>query len=241
MNFKQVVILTLFLATPAAAQQRDDRFGPPAKKGAKIGAVAGAVGGGAFGGLIGYLAWALCDSGECGESLGQNITIGTIAGAAAGAAGGAIIGSVIGASTVHGSASFSPVYARANDERTGDGFGVRALYALDTKHVSVGPEVGFYKTNEVIYHVGGAARFGLGNDKRLEPFASLGAGLYNWEKSYTANALGGYSIGAGVQLRNNTGRRTLFGEARWQDNLTNSGSVEDYGFYSLALGVSHSW
>jgi hypothetical protein len=96
---------------------------------------------------------------------------------------------------------------------------------------------------ENVFHAGGVARIGAGSDRRIEPFASIGAGLYNWGNGWGGTTtLGGYSAGAGLQLRSHTGRRSLQIEARWQSNLTNSGDPDPhFGFYTIGIGGGLSW
>ena len=165
-----------------------------------------------------------------------------------------------------GSLSLTPALAHS---ASGDdsGFGLRLTYQFNTTHFSLGPEVGWYSlgTNtrpnlfcgpglppcqeetvelaENVFHAGGVARIGAGTDRRIEPYATLGAGLYNWGTGYGGStALGAYSAGTGVQWRNQTGRRSLLVEGRWQSNLTNSGDPDPhFGFYTIGIGGTLSW
>ena len=165
-----------------------------------------------------------------------------------------------------GSVSAAPAWARYTD---GDdsGFGLRATYLYHTKHIAAGPEIGSYRlgeqqririggcpdrqgictdtvmVSENVRHAGGLLRVGTGSDRSIEPYATLGAGLYSWGADADGSIqLGGYSLGAGMHLRNRTRSLGAFAEGRFQSNFTRSGDVgRTYGFYTFAVGGSLSW
>lgn len=236
------------------------------RRGMKIGAIVGAPAGAAFGAFLFTFASGLCET-ECSDNPGRDIVLGTLGLGAAGLIGGAALGAVIGAALPHwveianpraklaqppaapdrehriGSISLTPAYARfaGSDENGG---GARFAYMFHTQHFSLGPEVGRYGAGERrVSHAGGIFRVGTGADRTLEAFANVGVGLYSWGvQDGGAIQLGGYSVGAGAQVRSTSRRFSALTEARWQSNLTRSGTVNpDYGFYTLAVGGAIAW
>jgi hypothetical protein len=170
-----------------------------------------------------------------------------------------------GAVRTIGSVSLVPAIARAEDADD-VGFGARMAYTFHTTYISFGPEIGLYglgtnprprftvcgtdyqlcvdtvPTAESVFHAGAVARVGTGGHRRVEPFGSLGFGVYKWNRGENGIELGGYSTGAGVQLRSASRRRVLTAEARWQSNLTRSGDEDgQYGFLTFGLGGSLAW
>ena len=165
-----------------------------------------------------------------------------------------------------GSFSISPAYAQLAQSETGGGFGGRAAYTFETKNLALGLEAGSYNggttrhavfqncpdltacidtadIKTTVFHAGGIARVVPGGQRGIKPFASLGVGVYSWSSGTSGSlVLAGYSLGAGAQLRNRTGRRGLFAEARWQSNLSRSGDpLARYGFYSIGVGSTIAW
>ncbi len=237
-------------------------------RGMKIGAIVGAPAGAVFGALLLWLVSAMCEY-DCSDNSGSDIALGAAAFAAGGAVAGGAVGAAIGAATPRwvnlddarlrlsrlgstapshriGSVAVTPVYAH-NAAGAGGGPGVRAAFAFQTRRVSFGPEIGYYDLGEgnlqSVTHWGGISRVGAGSDRQLEPYASLGAGLFSWNMAGGgALRLGGYSAGGGLQLRSAAGKAALFGEARWQSNLTRSGNPDgNLGFYTIGLGGSLTW
>lgn len=236
------------------------------RRGLKIGAIIGAPAGAAFGAFLFTLASGLCES-DCSDNPGRDIVLGTLGFGAAGLIGGGALGAAIGAALPQwveiasprarlarqpaatddnrriGSISLTPAYARfAGDEENGGG--ARFAYMFHTRHFSLGPEVGRYGMGERrVSHAGGIFRVGTGTGRALEPFANVGVGLYSWGVADGgAIQLGGYSVGAGAQLRSANRRFSAFTEGRWQSNLTRSGDIDpDYGFYTLAIGGAVAW
>ncbi|HEX6560351.1 MAG TPA: hypothetical protein VF021_12835 [Longimicrobiales bacterium] len=165
-----------------------------------------------------------------------------------------------------GTVTFAPVVARASNSQ-GTGAGARAAFLFQTRHFSLGPEVAWQAlgTNqrpvfvpcgnlngctdtiplrENVLQLGGVARLGTGSDRHIEPFATVGTGFYVWSRNPGNSSIGllGYSLGGGLQLRAASGRRSLFGEARWQSNLSASGDPNPaFGFYTFALGGALAW
>jgi hypothetical protein len=166
-----------------------------------------------------------------------------------------------------GSVSFMPAFAQFGQSESGGGFGGRANYTFETRNLAVGFEAGTYSAGTTrqlefqppcdanvscfdtadvktsVFHVGGVARVVPGGQRGLKPYASLGVGVYNWDSDFSGSiTLAGYSVGAGLQMRNRNARRGLFAEARWQSNLSRSGHpFAQYGFYSFALGSTFAW
>ena len=233
------------------------------RRGAKIGAVIGAPAGAGFGAFIMLIATYMCEY-ECSDNKARDVTLGTLGFAAFGAAAGATIGAVVGAATPDwmeitdprvrlpkegrakrtiGSFALTPAYARYADIDAA-GPGVRVAYTFHAGPVAFGPEFGTYQiANERgIRHAGGIARIGTGRDKRIEPYGSLGVGFYSWNRDFGAIQLGGYSAGGGIHLRSADAKRSVFTEARWQDNLTNSGDANpQFGFYTIGIGATIAW
>lgn len=165
-----------------------------------------------------------------------------------------------------GALSLTPTFGH-NLDASGGGVGLRASYLFQTRHFSFGPELGVLQTGDVDYetftfcpgentscfdtvtvsqkvmHAGGLARVGTGIDNKVEPFATLGVGFTSWGKGgFGAIVLGGYSIGAGLTLRDESRKKSIFIDARYNNNLTNSGDVDpQYAFYTLGIGASVAW
>lgn len=233
------------------------------KRGMKVGALIGAPAGALFGAFIMILATGLCEY-ECSDNMARDVTLGTLGFTAAGTLAGGTIGAVIGAATpqwfeitdprvripseppaasIIGSASLTPAYARYKDIDAG-GAGVRAAYTFHMGRFAFGPELGSYfiDNDTKIHHAGGIARIGTGPRNRIEPFASVGVGFYSWGRQFGSIQLGGYSAGAGVHVKSTSRKQSVFAEARWQDNLTNSGDANSqYGFYTIGIGGQLSW
>lgn len=162
-----ILILLLAVTVPAHAQRDSTQLVRirATTKGMKIGAVAGTISGLVLGAFGGYLVYALCDTGDCSESLGQSIAAGTLIGGAFGLATGGATGAMIGASRpqyvraddrrarhvaseIIGGASFAPAFAHPN-EGHGNGLGARFSYYFQTEHLAVGPEIGWYSAGTV--------------------------------------------------------------------------------------------
>lgn len=167
-----------------------------------------------------------------------------------------------------GSASLLPAFARPGSGG-GGGAGARFAYSFETRHLALGPELGVYSlgsntrsraavcapdlpvtctdtipSHETVTHGGFNARLGTGVDRRVEPYLTAGSGFYVWTRDHSLGSLEliGYSVGAGVQLRNANGKRAVVAETRWQDNLSRSGNPDGkYGFYTFAIGGSLAW
>lgn len=233
------------------------------RKGMKLGAIIGAPAGAAFGAFLFTIATGLCES-DCSDNAGRDIVLGTLGFGAFGLVAGGAVGAVIGAALPQwveltpqsrmpkvatasrriGSISLTPTYAafaRGDDS----GGGARFAYMFQTRHFSLGPELGRYGMGDRrVSHAGGIFRVGTGTDRALEPFANVGVGLYSWGIANGGGALqfGGYSVGGGAQLRTSNGRLSGFTEGRWQSNLTRSGDTNpNYGFYTVGVGASVAW
>ena len=167
-----------------------------------------------------------------------------------------------------GSVSFMPAFAQFAQSESGGGLGGRANYTFETRNIAAGFEVGRYSAGTTrqsvfrggpcdvnvscfdtadvktsVLHVGGVARVVPGGQRGIKPYGSLGIGVYDWSSGESGSVtLAGYSLGAGVQVRNQNARRGLFAEARWQSNLSRSGHpFARYGFYSFAVGTTFAW
>lgn len=239
-------------------------------RGMKAGAIIGAPAGAAFGAFFMLLASGLCEY-DCVEDTPRAIALGALGFGAFGMVAGGTVGAVVGSAIPRwvdiddprvripteadaespapahaiGSVSVTPAFAKFAD---GDeaGAGARAAYMFHLRRAGLGLEAGTYSMggDGNVMHAGGVARFGTGVDRRVEPFVTLGTGLYSWSQSAGGGAiqLGGYSAGTGLQLRSDSRRQSLFAEARWQSNLTRSGDSNGrYGFYTLGIGGSLAW
>jgi len=166
-----------------------------------------------------------------------------------------------------GSVSFMPAFAQFAQSESGGGFGGRANYTFETRNIAAGFEVGHYSAGTTrqlafqgpcdvnvscfdtadvktsVLHLGGVARIAPGGQRGIKPYASLGIGVYDWSSGASGSiTLAGYSLGAGVRVRNHNARRGLFAEARWQSNLSRAGHpLARYGFYSFAVGTTFAW
>jgi hypothetical protein len=238
-------------------------------RGMKAGAVIGAPVGAAFGAFFMLLVSGLCEY-DCPEDKPRAIALGALGFGAFGGVAGGTIGAVVGASiprwlsiddarvrvpAVHdvaaaapvtiGSLAVTPALAGAANGG-GAGAGARATYMFHLRRAGLGLEAGAYDlgNDTRVVHAGGLARFGAGFDRRFEPFVTLGTGLYSWsDVGGGAIQLGGYSAGAGINVRSASRKQALFAEARWQDNLTISGDLDSskYGFYTIGIGGSVAW
>jgi hypothetical protein len=238
-------------------------------RGMKAGAIIGAPAGAAFGAFFMLLVSGLCEY-DCPEDKPRAIALGALGFGAFGGLAGGTIGAVVGASIPRwldiddprirlpttddvaasvpvtiGSLAVTPALAGAANGG-GLGAGARATYMFHLRRAGLGLEAGAYDlgNDTRVAHAGGLARFGAGFDRRLEPYVTLGTGLYSWsDVGGGAIQLGGYSAGAGINVRSASRKQTLFAEARWQDNLTISGDLDSskYGFYTIGIGGSLAW
>jgi hypothetical protein len=230
------------------------------RKGAVIGAIIGAPAAAAFGGFLMMFIGA-----ESTPLTGSEVALGVLGFGAFGALSGAVLGGVIGAATP-GALSLTPTFAH-NKHAKGGGLGLRAAYLFQTAHFSFGPELGVLQAGDVqqetftfcpgqnqtcfdtvtvgqkISHAGGLARVGTGIDQKVEPYATLGVGFTGWHNDgLGGTVLGGYSVGGGIALRDESRKRSVFIDARYNNNLTHSGDIDpQYAFYTLGIGASVSW
>jgi hypothetical protein len=165
-----------------------------------------------------------------------------------------------------GSFSLTPVFAAPSRGESG-GPGARAALMFQTEHLSIGPELAVHSlgTNmretfamcgefvscldtvpvrESVAYGGFTARAGTGTQKKLEPYGTIGLGVYTWGRGRGLGSLTlvGYSLGAGAAWRNATGKRAVFAETRWQSNLSRGGFIDNaLGFYTIGIGGSLAW